>query len=595
LVAAVKHLLAAAGLGICVVIGGERMSHAATPGESLALLCTEYWEASLRADPVEATTLGDRRYDERLTDITPAGRAIRQRELRFFQSRARGLDVEKLDARARVDRAFLLDVIASEIARLECDFDGWVVDPLDGPQVAFMNIPAVQPVRTPAEARAMVHRWEKMGPTLDAHIANLRRGLAEGRVAARPSVEKVLAALDAQLERPVEEWPVLEPLAEKHADWPAEERTQFERGLRAAVTSGFVPALERYREMLRREILPATRPAERAGLTHLHGGDDCYTKMILRHTSLELPATEIHRIGQEEVKRIRAEMQELGAKVLGTSDLPEILRRLRTDPALHFTTREEVEGTARAALARAQAATPQWFGIQPKKPCEVVRMEPHEEPYSTIAYYRQPALDGSRSGRYYINTWKPETRPRYEAEALAFHEAVPGHHLQIAIAQELGDLPEFRKHTGCTAFVEGWALYTERLADEMGLYSGDLDRIGKLSFDAWRCCRLVVDTGIHSLGWSRQQAIEFMVQNTALAENNIENEVDRYITWPGQALAYKLGQIEILRLREVARTRLGDRFDIRTFHDVVLRNGAVTLPTLAALVEEWLATESAGR
>ena len=582
-------------IAFALLIGGAPVTFGATTSETLATLCGEYWEAALRADPVEATTLGDRRYDDRLTDITPQGRATRQRELQFYQSRARGLDLEKLDAQARVTRTFLLDVISSELARLDCDFDAWVVDPLDGPHVAIMNIPSVQPVRTPAEARAMVRRWEKMGPTLDAHVANLRRGLAEGRVAARPSVEKVLTALDAQLERPVAEWPLLEPLATKHDDWSADERKQFDRTLRAAVTTGIVPALERYRDVLRKEILPASRPAERAGLTHLHGGDDCYKKMILSRTSLDLPATEIHRIGQEEVKRIRAEMQELGAKVLGTSDLPEILRRLRTDPALHFTTREEVEGTARAALARAQAATPQWFGIQPKAPCEVVRMEPHEEPYSTIAYYRQPALDGSRPGHYYINTWKPETRPRYEAEALAFHEAVPGHHLQIAIAQELTGLPEFRKHEGCTAFVEGWALYTERLADEMGLYSGDLDRIGKLSFDAWRCCRLVVDTGIHSLGWSREQAIEFMLQNTALAENNIENEVDRYIAWPGQALAYKLGQMEILRLREVARAKLGDRFDIRAFHDVVLRNGAVTLPTLAALVDEWLATESAGR
>jgi uncharacterized protein (DUF885 family) len=579
-----------------LILGGASMSHAATSAESaLTTLCAEYWESSLRADPVEATALGDRRYDDRLTDITPAGRATRRRELLFFQNRARALDLEKLDARARVDRAFLLDVIASEIARLECDFDAWVVDPLRGPHIAFMDIPSVQPVRTPVEARAMVRRWEKMAPALDAHIANLRRGLAEGRAAARPSVEKVIAALDAQLERPVAEWTLLEPLATTHDDWPAAEWKQFERDLRATVSGRIAPALGRYRDVLRREVLPAARPAEQAGLAHLHGGEDCYKKMILRHTSLELPAAEIHRIGQEEVGRIRAEMQELGDKVLGTSDLPTILEKLRRDPALHFTTREEVEATARAALARAQAATPQWFNIQPQQACEVVRMEPHEEPYSTIAYYRQPALDGSRIGRYYINTWKPETRPRYEAEALAFHEAVPGHHLQIAIAQELTGLPEFRKHEGCTAFVEGWALYTERLADEMGLYSSDLDRIGKLSFDAWRACRLVVDTGLHSLGWSRAQAIDFMVQNTALAENNIENEVDRYITWPGQALAYKLGQIEILRLREHARSKLGDRFDIRTFHDVILRNGAVTLPALGALVSEWLEAETAER
>jgi uncharacterized protein (DUF885 family) len=227
---------------------------------------------------------------------------------------------------------------------------------------------------------------------------------------------------------------------------------------------------------------------------------------------------------------------------------------------------------------------PQWFGIQPRAGCEVVRMEAHEEPHSTIAYYRQPAIDGSRPGRYYINTWKPETRPRYEAEALAFHEAIPGHHLQIAIAQELSGIPEFRKHVGCTAFVEGWALYTERLADEMGLYSSDLDRIGMLSYDAWRACRLVVDTGMHSMGWSRQQAIDYMLAHSALAENNIVNEVDRYIGWPGQALAYKVGQMEFLHLRDRYKSAQGENYDIRAYHDLVLRNGAVTLPALQQIV-----------
>jgi len=227
---------------------------------------------------------------------------------------------------------------------------------------------------------------------------------------------------------------------------------------------------------------------------------------------------------------------------------------------------------------------PQWFGKLPRTPCVVRRIEEHEEKFSTIAYYRQPAADGSRPGTYYINTYAPDTRPRYEAEALAFHEAVPGHHTQIAFAQELSGVPEFRKHTGPTAYVEGWALYTERLCDEMGLYSADLDRIGMLSFDAWRACRLVVDTGLHAFGWSRRRAIEFMLAHTALALNNIENEVDRYIAWPGQATAYKTGQLEILRLRTLARERLRGEFDIKRFHDAVLGPGAVSLGTLGEIV-----------
>jgi uncharacterized protein (DUF885 family) len=229
-----------------------------------------------------------------------------------------------------------------------------------------------------------------------------------------------------------------------------------------------------------------------------------------------------------------------------------------------------------------------YFGILPQADCEVVRIAAHEEKDSTIAYYRRPAPDGSRPGRYFINTFAPETRPRYEAEVLAYHEGIPGHHLQIAIAQELTSIPLFRRHTGSTAFVEGWALYTERLSDEMGLYSGDLDRLGVLSFDAWRACRLVVDTGLHAFGWSRQKAIDYLYENTLLAKNNVVNEVDRYIAWPGQALAYKIGQREILSLRDRAQAELGPDFSYPEFHDRVLENGAVSLETLRSVVGSWI-------
>ena len=256
---------------------------------------------------------------------------------------------------------------------------------------------------------------------------------------------------------------------------------------------------------------------------------------------------------------------------------------------MHFRDAGEVEAKAREALARATAAIPSAFGLRPDIGCEVVPIPEHEAPFSTIAYYRQPAADRSRPGRYYVNTYAPTTRTRYEAEALAFHESVPGHHLQIAISQAIRGLPLVRRHGGSTAFVEGWALYTERLCDELGLYSSDVDRLGMLSFDAWRASRLVVDTGIHALGWSRRRAIEYMTENTLLAPNNIENEVDRYIGTPGQALAYKTGQREILELRARARAALGERFDLKSFHDRVLGNGAVTLAILREEIDRWLA------
>ncbi|HEY0443505.1 MAG TPA: DUF885 domain-containing protein, partial [Candidatus Limnocylindrales bacterium] len=353
------------------------------------------------------------------------------------------------------------------------------------------------------------------------------------------------------------------------------------------------PALARYLAVLEDEILPSARGDDSPGILNVPAGGEAYRDLIRVHTSLDLDPEDVHRTGLEEVARIDAELLDLGGRVLGVRDLPTMFDRLRSDPALHFTTRDEVYDKAATALARARDAIPAWFGVLPRAACDVVRMPEHEEKHSTIAYYRQPAVDGTRPGQYYINTGEPTSRPRYEAEALAYHEAIPGHHLQIAIGQELTALPDFRRHLGPTAFFEGWGLYTERLADEMRLYSSDLDRIGVLSYDAWRACRLVVDTGMHARGWTRRAAIDFMLAHTALAENNITNEVDRYIVWPAQALAYKVGQLELLRLRAAARERLGSRFDIRTFHDAVLGQGAVGLETLRDIVARHSAPDPA--
>ncbi|HXU80031.1 MAG TPA: DUF885 domain-containing protein, partial [Polyangia bacterium] len=437
--------------------------------------------------------------------------------------------------------------------------------------------------------RALVARWQKMGPDLDGRIANLRRGLAAGKVATRGSVERVLRQLDDLLAAPTAEWVLMAPARAAHPDWSDADRGALYNGVAQAIDQGIRPAFQRYRDVVRAEILPRARPDDAVGLAHVPDGAACYDSLIKVHTSLSLPAEEIHRIGLEEVASVRAEMTALGQKLFGTGDLKAVQQKLRSDPALYFRTREEVEAKAEQALRRAEAVMPKWFGHLPRTPCVVKRVEGYEEKDTTIAYYRQPTVDGSRPGTYYINTYAPTTRPRYEAEVLAFHESVPGHHTQIALAMEMTGLPEFRKHLGPTSFVEGWALYTERLTDEMGLYSADLDRMGKLSFDAWRATRLVVDTGLHVKGWSRQQAIAYMLDNTALAQNNIENEVDRYIGWPGQALAYKIGQREIQKLRREAEAALGPRFDIRGFHDRVLANGAISLPVLRDQVEEWVA------
>jgi uncharacterized protein (DUF885 family) len=567
----------------------------ATPADDLAKLSDEYWQGYLKANPTFATSIGDHRYDDRLSDITPAGIAREKRRLESVLARARAIDEKSLTASARLTRSALVREIENQLDQIDCGFEDWVVDPLGGPQVDFMNLVDYTRIATPKDGKNFVARCRAMGPYLDDHIANLRSGLKKGRTASHDAVRKVTEELDTLLAQPIDQSALFQPLREKHADWPGAELETFKRELPAAAREGVRPALVRYRDFLKTEVMPDARPQEKAGLTFLPGGKECYLKRIRVETSLDRTPEDLHRLGLEEVARIRAQLSALGGKVLGTTDLAEIQQRLRSDPAMHFTTAEEVEAKAREALARAKAAIPNWFGMLPKADCQVKVMGMHEAPNSTIAYYRQPAADGSRPGHYMINTYKPETRPRYEAEALAFHESIPGHHLQIAIAQELTGIPEFRKHQGVTAFVEGWGLYSERLADDMGLYSGDLDRIGMLSYDAWRACRLVVDTGMHAMGWSRQQAIDYMVANTVLAENNIVNEVDRYLTWPGQALAYKCGQIEILKLRDEAKRRLGERFDIKQFHDVVLRNGAVALPVLREQVEEWIAGQAAAK
>jgi len=564
----------------------------AGPAEDLVNLSNEYWQGALRYDPTNATSLGDRRYDDKLEDNTPRGIADRLAWLESLQERSEGLDAAALTPQDRVTRSMLVYQVRSTIARIQCGFEDWLISPGGGP-VGLFNLESIQPLDDAESARKMVARWQAMAPYIRQDIANLKRGLAAGKTAPSAAVNRVVGQIDELEKQPVEEWALLKPLHDVPQDWPAADQAKFRADLTTAVTEQVRPALLEYRDFLRDSVLPQARPQEKSGLKYIEGGEGCYEHLILLHTTLDLTAQEIHDIGLAEVAKVNDETRALGKKVLGTGDLEEIHKRLRDDPTLHFKTRDEVQAKAEEALGRARAAIPNWFGILPKAPCEVVRIEPHEEKNTTIAYYNQPAADGSRPGRYYINTYAPETRPKYEAEALAFHESIPGHHLQIAIAMELTGLPDFRKYDGTTAFIEGWGLYSERLSNEMGLYSSDVDRMGMLSYDSWRACRLVVDTGIHAFGWSRQQAIDYMLANSCLAENNIVNEVDRYIGSPGQALAYKLGQREFFALRAEAEQALGDRFDIKKFHDVVLSQGAVDLKTLRNMVHEYV-EETAG-
>jgi uncharacterized protein (DUF885 family) len=559
-----------------------------TPSETLRALADRFWEHFLEAHPTWATVIGDRRFDDRLDDPSQAGVAARLVWLDEIADGARAIPSDGLSPSERVTRQMLVDEAANLAAGLRTGIDEWTVDPLQGPIMNVLDTVDYQTISTPADGAAMVERWRGIGRYFDAIRGNLREAAADGKVAAAKPVERMLDILRGLEALPAGAWKLAAPATGELEGWSEAERDRFRTTLLEAVSEIAIPGFRRYRETLERDIQPLARPDDRPGICHLPGGPEAYRTAIRIQTTLDLSPEEIHATGLREIERIDAEFVELGGRILGTTDLESTLAALRDDPSLRFSTADEVFETAKRSLARAQGAITDWFGRIPGAACVVVPVPSHSEVHQTIAYYAWPSMDGARPGRYYINLHAPETRPRYEAEALAFHESVPGHHLQIAVAQELPGLPAFQRMLGSTAYAEGWGLYTERLSDEMGLYSTDMDRFGILSYDAWRAGRLVVDTGMHALGWTRQQAIDFLSKHSALAANNIANEVDRYIVWPGQALAYKVGQLEILRLRDEAKAALNGGFDIKAFHDVVLGSGAVSLPVLGSLVEDWI-------
>jgi uncharacterized protein (DUF885 family) len=565
----------------------------AAASEELRSLADRFWDDYLAAYPTWATVIGDRRFDDRLEDVSSEAIAARIRWLDGVAAAASAIDPARVDAIERVTRQMLVDEARGQADALRTGVQEWTVDALGGPTVSLLDLVDYQTIRTPEDGRALVARWRDVGRYLDQVRAGLREAAADGRVAVTTPVQRQIEVLESLEDLPPEQWKLAAPAEAPHDDWSDADLAAFRLDLYEAVRDVAIPAFRRYRETLERHIAPIARPENEPGLVHVPGGAEAYRTLIRVHTTLDLSPEELHATGLAEVARIDAEFVELGSRIFGTHDLESTLTALRDDPSLRFETAEEVFETAKRSLVRAQGAIGDWFGRVPAAACVVVPIPSHSEVHQTIAYYSWPAMDGSRPGRYYINLYAPETRPRYEAEALAFHEAVPGHHLQIAVGQELPGLPAFQRMLGSTAFAEGWGLYTERLSDEMGLYSSDMDRFGILSFDAWRAGRLVVDTGMHALGWTRRQAIDFLQGHSALGENNIANEVDRYIVWPGQALAYKVGQLEIVRLRREAERRLGARFDIKAFHDTVLGSGAVSLPVLRGLVSEWLEREGA--
>src|SRR5215218_1874053 len=519
---------------------------------ALERLAAEYWETYLEANPLNATAIGDPRFDDRLADHTPSGVAATIARFEALLGRADTMERAQHDEADRTTLSALRGSLGADIAELRTGLLEWSLSPLEGAPVDFLTIPAYQRLETPDDGSRMVSRWREMGSYTDQQLATLRASLADGRVASVSPIRRTISVLEEVLDAPTEEWPLLDPLAtlDELDGWSGDERSRFADRLRASVEETIRPSFIRLHDALVLEVLPAARPDSDPGMCAVSGGVEGYHHLIRMHTSLAVDAEHLHRTGHDEIERIDGEIVELARRTLGVGSLALALDALRADPTLFFDSRREVFDKAAASLERASDVVPAWFGRLPGTSCVILEMPGHEEDHVGAAYYRPAAEDGTRPGQYVVNTSNPRERPRYEAEALAYHEAVPGHHLQGALAQELHRLPDFRRHLGPTAYFEGWGLYAERLADEMGLYTGDLDRLGMLSFDAWRAARLVVDTGIHAKGWSRQDAIDYMLAHTALSPRAVHAEVDRYIALPGQALAYKTGQLELLRMRQ---------------------------------------------
>jgi uncharacterized protein (DUF885 family) len=549
---------------------------------AVTALADEYMAAALENSPELATWFGVPGRHDRLSDNSLAALARWQAREDAWLGRVRQMPADRLLGRPEwVTLGFLRERLESAQRTRVCRRELWSVDQMTGWPSGFAALAELQPVGNDSLRAQAIARVRAQPGYIATDIANLREGLRRGYSSPRGSVQRVLDQIDGLLADPPGASPFFSP-ARRDSAAPA----AFRRELEDAIATELYPALRRYREYLATEYLPAAR--QTVAVAALPDGAACYRAAARDHSSLDLEAREVHEIGLREMARIQAEMRIIAERSFGTTDVPALLERLRTDSQYTFRTREDVVALARAAVDRARTQARPHFGLWPEADVIVVPYLPFEEG-SAPDSYMNASDDGLRPGRYRINTSDPTRKPRAGQEATTFHETIPGHHLQVGIAKERRGAHPITRFFGSAGFEEGWALYAERLADEIGLYDTDVDRIGRLSSEAFRAARLVVDPGVHALGWSRQQAIDYMLRHVAESRAQVELEVDRYIIWPGQATAYMLGQLEILRLREAARQALGPRFDLRAFHDRVLEDGALTLPMLRVKIERWIA------
>ena len=552
----------------------------------LRQLLAEEWEARMREDPLFATLCGDHRYDDRLPGLSEADFERRLDGLLEFHARQRKIDRNALPPAEQLNYDIFAEYIDREIAELRFRAYRMPISKIDGYHVLFSQMPEYIPLEASVDYENYIARMRAFPRLADDLIDVMRAGLRDGQVPPRVTLDTV----DDQLRAQIVAEPALSRLYKPFERFPkAVQQADGERLAAegsSAIMQSVIPGYRALLKFLEEEYLPAARTDIAA--SNLPDGRDFYTHRIRYHTTLELSADAVHATGLAEVDRIREEMETVIRKTGFMGFFREFVEFLRVDSRFYVVTPEKLMKEASYILKKIDGELPRLFKTLPRMPYGIRPIPEDISPANTTARYFPPTGDGTRAGVFFVNTYDLKSRPLYELEALSLHEAVPGHHLQLALQRELDELPAFRRFGDFTAFVEGWALYAEHLGLELGFYEDPYSDFGRLSFEMWRACRLVVDSGMHSLGWTRQQAIDYLVEHTAQTLLNITNEIDRYIAWPGQALAYKTGEMKIRELRTRAEEALGPAFNVREFHDALLANGAVPLGILDKLITQWI-------
>ncbi len=557
-----------------------------TAGDEFHKILTAEWEKRLIENPEWATRLGDDRYNHRLNDVSFEAIKKRQKDNRALHVRLKEIDRSALSEPDQLSYDLYVQKLERSNHGYRYKTYFMPIDQMCGIQIGFAGMPDYAPFDTAEDYQNYISRLRAFPKKIEQTIDLMKRGIETGWTHPKIILRLVPDQIKAQYNRPIVESPLFRPFKEFPDSFSGSRKDNFVVDATSTIKQSVYPAYIALYTFIIETYLPACR--ETIAATALPGGRSYYDHRVKDYTTTNLTPEEIHERGLNEVDRIRQEMKLVIKKVGFKGTFKEFLDSLRADSNFYYLNENDLLDEYRVICKKADAQLPQLFGQLPRLPYGVKRIPDYQAPASPTAYYYSGSQEAGRPGFFMANTYLLDTRPKYEMEALSLHEAVPGHHLQIALAQELEDLPKFRRYGGYTAFVEGWALYAEKLGEEMGFYKDPYSRFGQLTYEMWRACRLVVDTGMHALGWTREQAIDLMLANTAKTENDVIVEIDRYIAWPGQALAYKIGELKILELRAKAEKELGISFDIRKFHDVVLGNGALPLDMLEKQVLDYI-------